>query len=128
MSLLTNEQLDLLIENGEKIAKDESAKTPPVVYLHFPWNPPSSWMLAYVEPNNHDMAFGLMRLAGGRPELGYVSIKELESLRGYEDRSVFHDSLFKDADPLCVTEYASIARELGQIALQFTERVTREDL
>lgn len=86
MSLLSKDQLAKLIENGKKIENGSDETVPPIVLLRLPNNPPSAWFLASVDPLNHDKAFGLIEIAGDRPELGYVSIKELEDLRGYKNQ------------------------------------------
>ncbi|KYG77229.1 MULTISPECIES: DUF2958 domain-containing protein [Roseivirga] len=128
MSLLSKDQLAKLIENGKKIENGSDETVPPIVLLRLPNNPPSAWFLASVDPLNHDKAFGLIEIAGDRPELGYVSIKELEDLRGYKNQGVYHDVLYESADRLDINLYARMAKDYGQITLRFTERVTKEDL
>ena len=83
MKLLTKAQYDRLIANGRK--QDPVRGTPeeidfqPVVKL---FNPSGlgTWLLTELDPECPDIAFGLCDL--GYPELGSVSIRELESVRG----------------------------------------------
>lgn len=83
MKLLTKAQYDRLIANGRK--QDPVRGTPdeidfePVVKL---FNPAGigTWLLTELDPECPDIAFGLCDL--GYPELGSVSISELESVRG----------------------------------------------
>jgi len=126
--MISDDQLSELIESGKKYRGDPKQDVFPVVLLKLPASPPSSWMLCYVDPDNHDKAFGLMQVAGGQPELGFVSLEELKSLKGYQDKGVYQDTLFDGADRLEINRYARVARSLGQITLQFTEKLNKDDL
>ena len=122
MKILSDEQMNVLIENGKKIKEGNKQDIPSVVYLRFYNNPPSAWMLAAVEPDNHDLAFGLMQITDGTPELGYVSLKELEEI------GVKHDPMFETADKLSIYRYAQMAKDYGEITLRITQKVTKDDL
>jgi hypothetical protein len=41
----------------------------------------ATWLLTEIDPDDGDRAFGLCDLGLGEPELGYVSLAELESVR-----------------------------------------------
>lgn len=132
MSILTPPQLELLIENGtrqkESDQKGTASDLVPVVLLRLPSDRPSTWLLASIDPEDHDLAFGLMSVAEGYPELGYVRIRELESLRGYRGKPVSHDAMFSDADPLSLSEYVDTAKYTEQITLQFTDTVDSDKI
>lgn len=125
MGILTKQQFAALIANGKalKLAEkaNEKCKLVPQVLLRLPNSPPSAWLLASVTPEDKDLVFGLMEVAGGEPELGFMSLKELELLKGYQGKGVYHDPLFKDAALLDIHEYAEMAKLFGQITLQFNE-------
>ncbi|WP_425419266.1 DUF2958 domain-containing protein [Oricola indica] len=53
----------------------------PVVKLFTP-DAQCTWLLSELDPEGTDMAFGLCDLGMQCPELGYVRISELESVRG----------------------------------------------
>ena len=127
MGILTDEQMKKLIENGKKIKDEFEGKIPVVAFLRFYNNPPSAWMLASVDPDNQDKAYGLMEIADGKPELGYVSLKELEEINN-DTGKIDHEPMFLHADKLDIHEYARIARDIGQISLRITERITKDDL
>ncbi len=74
------------------------------------------------------MAFGLMTIAGAPPELGYVRLSELATLRGYREQGVSHDPLFDDARELDILEYAEMAKLEGQIVLVFDEKVDPDEI
>jgi len=65
----------------------------PVVKLFTP-DGGCTWLLTEIDPEDPDIAFGLCDLGFGCPELGSVSLSELESVRGqlgaHRARSAFH--------------------------------------
>lgn len=83
--LLLDEQRSAAI--GEQFlaaaAIDLDGNTPdhkPVVKLFVPWGA-GTWLLSEIDEDG-DRAFGLCDLGFGEPELGYVSLSELRSIRG----------------------------------------------
>ncbi|WP_375414986.1 DUF2958 domain-containing protein [uncultured Bradyrhizobium sp.] len=42
----------------------------------------ATWLLSEIDPHDPDIAFGLCDLVMGFPELGYVSLSEIESVKG----------------------------------------------
>jgi len=82
---LTKEERDRLLENG-RIAKDggEAVRLDlkPVVMLFTP-DAACTWLLTEIDPDDADRAYGLCDLGMGSPELGTVSLSELESVRGH---------------------------------------------
>jgi hypothetical protein len=72
------------------------------------------WLLSELDPDNLDRAFGLCDLGLGFPELGYVSIRELSTLRTRDLRlRVERDRYFRPDRLLSV--YAAEARAAGRI-------------
>jgi hypothetical protein len=55
----------------------------------------ATWLLTELPPDDQDIAFGLCDLGLGTPELGYVSLAELRSLRGPGGLTVERDLSFK---------------------------------
>lgn len=53
-----------------------------------------TWLLSELDPENPDIAFGLADLGMGCPELGRVSISELESVHGKLGLPVERDLYF----------------------------------
>lgn len=82
MKLLTKPIYEKLIANGRKQdpvrGTDDEIDFEPVVKLFNPLGS-GTWLLTELDPENPDIAFGLCDL--GFPELGSVSISELESIR-----------------------------------------------
>lgn len=82
MKLLTKAQFEKLLDNGRK--QEPVRGTPqeidfePVVKLFNPLGA-GTWLLTEIDPEEHDIAFGLCDL--GYPELGSVSLTELQSIR-----------------------------------------------
>jgi hypothetical protein len=77
-------------------------------------NPPDAsavWLLASIDDDN--IAFGLCDLGAGFPELGYVSLEELKTVRGRFGLPVERDRYF-NADKT-LEEYADIATHEGKI-------------
>ena len=79
--LITNEQRTQLLTNGRQSLGNDDFDPPPVVKLFTPVAG-ATWLLTEIDPDDHDHAFGLCDLGQGFPELGYVSLAELQSVRG----------------------------------------------
>ncbi len=104
MKLMTKEILGKLKSNP-RITDDNG--------LNKPWlklfNPTGSgtWLISEIEDDG-DTMFGLCDLGHGSPELGYVSLKELESLKLPFGLKIERDMYFKPTKSL--GEYADEAR------------------
>ena len=117
MKLLTSDILRPLIRNGQlrQLMQDAGHGEPdflPVVKLFTP-DANCTWLLTEIDPDDHDRAFGLCDLGLGFPELGSVSIAELERLRGPLGLPVERDLHFCTSRTL--SEFAAEAREHGAI-------------
>jgi Protein of unknown function (DUF2958) len=116
MALITQAQLDQLLANGRAqrnaIDNDQGAiDFRPVVKLFTP-DAQCTWLLTELDPD-HELAFGLCDLGMGEPELGYVSLPELRTVRGKLGLPIERDEHF-DADRTLST-YADEARQRGHI-------------
>ena len=115
MKLLTNELRAQLLANARAQAASLTAGTQnidfkPVVKLFTP-DANATWLLT--ELHDDDLAFGLCDLGLGCPELGYVNLAELATLRGHMGLNVERDRYF-DADKT-LAAYAEEARHAGRI-------------
>ena len=119
--LITKAQFEKLLANGQKHLDCENRTGnseyfcevfEPVVKL---FNPAGSqtWLLTEIDPENPDTAFGLCDLGLGFPELGVVSISELESLRFAGGLKVERDRFFKAQGD--INFYHDEAERLGHI-------------
>jgi hypothetical protein len=87
MTLIPPHYLARLLANGQirrQLLTTHPGARPdflPVVRLFMP-DGAASWLLTEIDPDNEDRAFGLCDLGLGFPELGYVSLSELASVRG----------------------------------------------
>ena len=91
--LITDEQRAQLLDNGRQSLENENFDPPPVVKLFTP-DADATWLLTEIDPDDHDHAFGLCDLGQGFPELGYVSLAELQSVRGRLGLAVERDLHF----------------------------------
>jgi hypothetical protein len=112
MTLITQAQIDQLLANGKAqraaIDHDQGAiDFKPVVKLFTP-DAQCTWLLTELDPD-HELAFGLCDLGLGCPELGYVSLTELRTVRGKLGLPVERDEHF-DADKT-LSAYADAARQ-----------------
>jgi hypothetical protein len=112
MNLLTNTQRAQLLENGRRSELDEHFDPFPVVKLFTP-DAGCTWLLSELDPAYADRAFGLCDLGMGYPELGYVSLSELVSIRGGLGLPIERDLYFTAEKPL--SGYATEARANGVI-------------
>ncbi|PPC99399.1 MAG: transposase [Hyphomicrobium sp.] len=104
MKLLTKEIRERLLANGHARlqAQADGRDEPdfiPVVKLFTP-DAGCTWLLTELDPDDPDIAFGLCDLGMGFPELGNVSISELESIRGKLGLPVERDLHFATAATL----------------------------
>ena len=97
-----------LLRNGETPEADHV----PVVKLFDPTGA-ATWLLSELLPHNPDLLFGLCDLGMGTPELGYVSLAELEGVKGRLGLGIERDLFFEGQFPLSV--YAEAARRAGSI-------------
>ena len=112
MKLFTEVQRRELIANGERSAAGEPIEPRPIVKLFTP-DAGATWLLTELDPSDPDRAFGLCDLGLGCPELGYVSVTELASVRGRLGLPVERDLYFTANRPL--SEYAAEAHRRGRI-------------
>jgi hypothetical protein len=97
MKLLTHDLRECLLTNG-RVRRDWPEEQPepdffPVVKLFTP-DAGLTWLLTELNPDDPDTAFGLCDLGLGFPELGKVSVRELEALRGPFGLGVERDDYF----------------------------------
>ena len=111
-SFLTDEQRDLLVANSLMAQAQPDFDPLPVVKLFMP-DGGGTWLLTELNAEDHTLAMGLCDLGVGLPELGYVSLAELASLRGLLGLPVERDLHFRADKRLSV--YAREARAAGRI-------------
>jgi len=105
MELFNEQQKAQLLSNGQRNNRDRDHA--PVVKLTLPGTG-CVWLLSELDPDEPDIAFGLCDLGLGFPELGSVSIAELQSLCFWEGRPVEADPHFCAEFPMSV--FAEAAR------------------
>jgi hypothetical protein len=116
MKLITDSLTEQLLANGRAqravMDKGEDALDfRPVVKLFTP-DAQCTWLLTELDPDA-GLAFGLCDLGLGCPELGYVSLAELATVRGKLSLPVGRDRHF-EADR-SISAYAADARARGHI-------------
>ena len=78
-----------------------------MVKLFFP-DTNCTWLLSEIDPDDHDIAFGLCDLGMGFPELGNVLLPEILATRSRLGFAIERDRYFNGKYPLSV--YARAAR------------------
>jgi len=109
MILLTAADKAKLLKQGEI---QSSKKNKPVVKLFTPWGR-ATWLISEIDPLDETMLFGLCDLGMGEPELGWVSLEEIQSVKGPFGLKIERDRSFTPNKTL--SEYASEARNEGRI-------------
>lgn len=117
MKLLTEENRERLLHNGKlrlqcQLEGRDEPNFLPVVKLFTP-DAHCTWLLTEIDPEDPDIAFGLCDLGMNCPELGSVSLSELESVRGKLGLPVERDLHFNPTKMLSI--YADEARQHGYI-------------
>jgi len=100
-----------LQKNGQNPDQDHA----PVVKFFLPWKS-MTWLISEIDEDG-DTMFGLCDLGFGSPELGYVSLKEISSVRGPWGLTLERDIYFHGKQPM--SAYAEAAREKGRIVELF---------
>ncbi|MGI2228937.1 DUF2958 domain-containing protein [Burkholderia vietnamiensis] len=111
-ALITDEQRFLLLANGRESLQNPDFDPAPVVKLFTP-DAGATWLLSEIDPDDHDHAFGLCDLGLGTPELGWVSMLELATVRGRLGLPIERDLHFRAEKRL--SAYAREARLAGQV-------------
>lgn len=103
-----------LLQNGRRaaVAGDDPPDFLPVVKLFTP-DAAAVWLLTHVDPENPTIAFGLCDLGQGFPEMGPVSLTELEKMRGPKAQAVERDTSFRPTKT--INAYSDEARKVGRI-------------
>ena len=112
MKLLTEPQRKKLLANGERRKTDDEFDPHPVVKLFTP-DADCTWLLTELDPDEPDRAFGLCDLGLGFPELGYVDLRELATVRGKLGLPIERDLYFRPKGT--ITAYAQNARLRGRL-------------
>lgn len=117
MKLITSEQQRRLLRNGRWNATraaegHEPEDFRPVVKLFCPWSA-ASWLLAELDPDEPDIAFGLCDPGLGSPELGSVRLSEIAAVTGPGGLRIERDRHFRATESLA--GYAARARQHGRI-------------
>ncbi len=113
MDLMEPHKVQLLIENHREQQPRKGRNEidfEPVVKMFVPWGA-ATWLLTEAAPDG--LAFGLCDMGFGQPELGYVSLDEVASIRGPGGITVEQDIHF-EADKT-LSGYAEAAQKLGRI-------------
>lgn len=118
MKLFTEKQRKQLLANGWETDENlsDNCSRPsfyvPVVKLFNPCGA-ATWLLTEIDPFDKDLAFGLCDLGMGCPELGTVSLSELQSIRLPFGLRIERDLHWTGTHTIDV--YAHAARKAGRI-------------
>ena len=100
-ALITDEQRIVLLANGRESLENPDAG--------------ATWLLTEIDPDDHDHAFGLCDLGLGMPEIGWVSLGELATVRGRLGLPIERDLSFRAEKRL--SAYARDARLVGRVVV-----------
>ena len=108
MQLMTPELREQLIANGNNRDGDHL----PVVKFFNPVGA-ATWLVTEMDPDENDYLFGLADLGMGFPELGGISLSELQNYRGPFGLGIERDLYFTPKYPIRI--YAAAARSAQRI-------------
>jgi len=118
MKLLTKTIKNKLVKNAQSnlteqgISKEDTIDHKPVVKFFNPMGA-ATWLITELDPTNMDIMFGLCDMGFGCPELGSVSLSEMEAIRLPLGLKIERDRFFVADKTL--SEYAEEARSTGRI-------------
>ena len=110
--LATDPERTQLLANGEARAAGRAIDPMPVVRLFTP-DAHAIWLLAALDPEDGDTAWGVVDLGISMPELGSVKLSDLASIVGPRKQPVMRDRYFQAVRPL--SEYLRLAQENGSV-------------
>lgn len=110
--LITPEQRAQLLANSARFDGNEDFDPFPVLKLFTP-DAGCTWLLASIEPDRPEIAWGLFDLGLGCPEMGSVHLCEIAMVRGRLGLRVERDLHFTARKP--ISAYARDARLAGMI-------------
>ncbi|MBN9368429.1 MAG: hypothetical protein BGO36_04645 [Burkholderiales bacterium 68-10] len=110
--LITDEERVQLLAHGQARAAGRAIDPLPVVRLFTP-DAHATWLLAALDPEDGDTAWGVVDLGISMPELGIVKLSDLASIVGPNKQPVMRDRYFEAVRPL--SEYLRLAQENGSI-------------
>ncbi len=105
MKLITDEIHKSLLANGAERARDHV----PAVKFFDPCGA-ATWLITQMDPDEPDILFGLCDLGMGFPELGNVSLSELQNVKGRLGLGIERDLHFVGRYPLSVYVEAATAQ------------------
>lgn len=111
-ALITDEQRAQLLANGREAIENPDFDPRPVVKFFTP-DAGATWLISELDPDDVLRAFGLCDLGQGFPEIGWLCLNELRSVRGPLGLAVERDLHFRADKPL--SAYAREARLAGRI-------------
>lgn len=111
-ALITPEQRAQLLANGAAYGTDENYDPFPVLKLFTP-DAAYTWLLAHIEPECPEVAWGLSDLGLGYPETGFLYLGAVVIVRGRLGLRVERDLRFTARKPL--SAYARDAHRAGMI-------------
>jgi hypothetical protein len=112
--LILDDQMEVLRQNGAVASRSgDGSDLRPVLKLFTP-DGAATWLISEIDTDG-DTLFGLCDLGLGEPELGYVSLTEIKSIRGGLGLPVERDISFTPT--MTMAEYTTKARRAGRIVL-----------
>lgn len=111
MQLITDEQFDILLENGRRSAADPTFDPYPVIKLFTP-DASATWLISAVDPEDPDILEDLCDLGLGCVEFGAARLSEIRDIRGGLGLPVERDLHFVADRP--ISAYASLAMKMGR--------------
>lgn len=83
-----------LIENARRAKAERNFDPEPLLKFFAPWDQ-KVWLISEMNPNNHDVLFGLCDLGVEEPELGTIILSELNSIVGIGGLTIEMDRYFE---------------------------------
>lgn len=116
MDLFTEEEREQLLDNGRRSAAGEDIDPVPPVLLAMS-DSRARWLITEIDPEQPDMAYGLVDLGIGLPECGSVSLSELAAMTGPARMPVGRSRSYRPSPDLPLSRLDRMASEVGRIVV-----------
>lgn len=103
-----------LVANGRNAVTDGNADPVPLVLLFAP-DGDQRWLIAELDPEDPDLAYGICDLGIGLPETGHVRLSWIAALRGPLGMPVERSASYAPSPSLTLSKLLAIAVAAGRI-------------
>ncbi|WP_414714262.1 DUF2958 domain-containing protein [Sphingomonas sp.] len=113
---MTDDEARQLVENARLATSDATFDPVPLIRIKVA-DSDASWLVTEIDPDDHDLAYGLADAGIGLPEQGHFRLSTLADATGALGGRAERDRSFKPAPGMTLAVLARIAHTAGRIVV-----------